>query len=107
MPKFEHKKVKDLFTHHIIHFSEFDSEHADSNVGGLMMMNATNNKNIIPKPKAKQISEIDGQGRDQLCGFVLGKEITCLVYNLYAQTKGDTCNDAAQRTQRHPTLGAA
>ena len=73
MPNSEHLKVRNYLNKFNIHFSELDSEHSGKTVGGLMMMNATNNKNIIPNPKTKLFKEINGKGRVQLCGFVLGK----------------------------------
>ena len=88
MPLSEHHRVRNYLDKLDIHFSELDSEHSDTNVGGLMMMNAPNNKNIIPNPKTKLFKEMNGEGGVQLYGFVFEKETTCLVYNLYAYTGG-------------------
>ena len=99
MPQNEYHKVRNYLDKFDIHFSELDSEHAEQNVGGgLMMMNATNNTNIIPNPQTKLFKDINGKGRVQLCGFVLGKETTCLVYNLYAYAGGETSKEAANIT---------
>ena len=49
----DRQKVRKSLNKVEIHFSELDPEHHDKNVGGLMMMNSTKNKNIMPNPRTK------------------------------------------------------
>lgn len=62
------------------------------------MPSATSNRNNIPNANTQIFKEINGKARVQLYGFVLCDKHTCLVYNIYGYTGGETNKEAANRT---------
>ena len=77
--------------------SDFDPE-ADSNLGGLSMMNTTRNKNICAQPRNHQAKQLHGKAGVQLYVVRIDRDVYVLVYDTYGYTNGDVSDDTADRS---------
>ena len=79
------------------HLSQLDLEN-EQPTGGVFLLQKTGRPPILPKPLGQMLKAINGAGRVQLYAIQVNKQVTLLVYNLYGWTNGNTCREAAART---------